>query len=299
LKRIIGRYIGSKPGNRVVCIGGIHGNEPAGVAALENVLAYLQSDKIEMEGELIAITGNMAALKAKKRYINFDLNRLWHEEQMDYVRHALFEELKYEEEKEQKELLRLFDFLAVKDGILFVDLHTTSAEGGAFTFTSFNPIAKDIATKLPVPILQKETSVLSGTTLHLFNDLDCCGLAFEGGQHDNPGSVANIESAIWLILEATGNLTKDQIPKYEEHVNRLINVGKNLPPKLEITYCHAIMPEDEFEMLSGFQNFQPVEQGEVLAKDKNGEILSPSSGLLLMPLYQQLGEEGFYIIKSV
>jgi len=299
LKRIIGRYIGSKPGNRVVCIGGIHGNEPAGVTALQNVLSYLSEHKIEMEGELIAITGNQAALNKKQRYLHFDLNRLWHEEQMNYVRHALFEELKYSEEKEQKELLRLFDFLAVKEGILFVDLHTTSAKGGAFTFTSFNPIAKDIATKLPVPILQKETSVLSGTTLHLFNDLDCCGLAFEGGQHDDPSSIANIESAIWLILEATGNVTKDQIPNYNEHYQRLVAVGKNLPPKLEITYCHAIIPEDKFEMLDGFKNFEPVVQGQVLAKDKNGEILSPSNGLLLMPLYQKLGEEGFYIIKSV
>jgi len=41
LNRIIGRYDGSEKGPMLVCIGAMHGNEPAGVRAIELVLKML------------------------------------------------------------------------------------------------------------------------------------------------------------------------------------------------------------------------------------------------------------------
>lgn len=50
-------------------------------------------------------------------------------------------------------------------------------------------------------------------------------------------------------------------------------------------------------MLPGYENFQLVKKGEVIAEDSNGPIVVKEDGLLLMPLYQNKGEDGFFIIK--
>ena len=42
-----------------------------------------------------------------------------------------------------------------------------------------------------------------------------------------------------------------------------------------------------------------VKKGELIAKDKNGDIFSPANGRILMPLYQKQGEDGFFIIKEI
>ena len=45
-------------------------------------------------------------------------------------------------------------------------------------------------------------------------------------------------------------------------------------------------------------NFQNIKKGEVLGSDKNGDVKSPFDGKILMPLYQEQGTEGFYIIQN-
>ena len=57
--------------------------------------------------------------------------------------------------------------------------------------------------------------------------------------------------------------------------------------------------DDQFEMLPGYKNFDAITKGQELAKDKNGPVLSPFGGRILMPLYQPKGEEGFYIVEPL
>ncbi|HEX6279927.1 MAG TPA: hypothetical protein VFZ49_07910, partial [Pyrinomonadaceae bacterium] len=49
----------------------------------------------------------------------------------------------------------------------------------------------------------------------------------------------------------------------------------------------------------GYENFDPVARDQVLACDRNGIIRSPRKGLILMPLYQSKGEDGFFIGREV
>jgi len=51
-------------------------------------------------------------------------------------------------------------------------------------------------------------------------------------------------------------------------------------------------------MYPDYKNFQKVSKGEVIAKDKNGEIVAPVDALILMPLYQKQGDDGFFLIKE-
>ena len=52
-------------------------------------------------------------------------------------------------------------------------------------------------------------------------------------------------------------------------------------------------------MEPGFANFQPIERGQVLARDSQGAIEAPMKGWLLLPLYQGQGEDGFFIGRDV
>jgi succinylglutamate desuccinylase len=52
-------------------------------------------------------------------------------------------------------------------------------------------------------------------------------------------------------------------------------------------------------MEPGFTNFQPVRRGQTLAHDRRGEIAAPETGLVLLPLYQALGDDGFFLGREV
>ena len=52
-------------------------------------------------------------------------------------------------------------------------------------------------------------------------------------------------------------------------------------------------------MEPGFTNFQSVRRGKVLARDRTGEIKASETGLILMPLYQTLGNDGFFLVREV
>ena len=62
---------------------------------------------------------------------------------------------------------------------------------------------------------------------------------------------------------------------------------------------HAIAPNDKFVMEPGFENFQPVRRGQVLAQDRHGRITVTETGMVLLPLYQKLGDDGFFLGRRV
>ena len=73
--------------------------------------------------------------------------------------------------------------------------------------------------------------------------------------------------------------------------------SKKTNGKYIVKYIHKIKLGDDFLMNPNMQNFEKIEKGEIIANAKNGPIKSPYNGYLLMPLYQEQGEEGFYIIQ--
>jgi succinylglutamate desuccinylase len=79
-ERIIGKLTGDPDGPVLVFIGGIHGNEPSGVIALQRVMTDLESRNVPVKGTILGIAGNLVALKESKRFISRDLNRVWNYE---------------------------------------------------------------------------------------------------------------------------------------------------------------------------------------------------------------------------
>ena len=298
--RIIGTYSSGIPGPLLFVIGGIHGNEPAGVSALRRVFDTLDEINPEIKGTLIGVRGNVKALVARKRFLDRDLNRLWSDAHVAEAE-AKSPEERAEEENELLELMKLVE--QHMDGShpreILVDLHTTSAPGGLFTIINTSAANRQLASALHAPIIFGLTHALACTTNVFAEARDMEMIAFESGQHDDPAAVDNHEAAIWLLMEKAGCLQGTTIPGFEEFHKRLIVASKDIPRYLEVVHRHEIVPEDAFKMHPGFSNFHKVYQDEPLARDARGEVLCPHSGLMLMPLYQPQGEEGFFVVRPM
>lgn len=52
-------------------------------------------------------------------------------------------------------------------------------------------------------------------------------------------------------------------------------------------------------MQEGYDNFQRIKAGELLAFNDKGPIVSPYDGHVFMPLYQEEGEDGFFIVRPM
>jgi succinylglutamate desuccinylase len=49
-------------------------------------------------------------------------------------------------------------------------------------------------------------------------------------------------------------------------------------------------------MNPGFPSFRQVEEGEVVALNRTGSVRAPMSGYIFLPRYQDLGEDGFFLL---
>jgi len=306
MARVLGHALGSRSGPTLLVVGGLHGNEPAGVRALERVFEALAGREDQLSGDLVALSGNRAALARNRRFLGRDLNRLWTGERVSAIRAAGSpaqppDGFAHQEDLEQKELLLALDqaMTAAKGDVFLLDLHTTSGPGGPFSTIADPSVSRSFARHLPVPLILGLGEMLQGTLAGYFTSLGVPSLVFEGGQHGTPGSVSCSEAAIWLSLALTGAVSESAFRQVGTSREMLRTATRGLPPVLEMQYRHPLGPGDGFRMLPGFQSFQPVEAGQILAEDRKGAVRCPMPGRLLMPLYQAQGEDGFFLIREV
>jgi hypothetical protein len=183
--------------------------------------------------------------------------------------------------------------------VVFLDLHTTSADGVPFAIVSDTLVNRALAMSLAAPVILGLEEQLDGTLLNYMNDRGLAAVGFEGGQNEAPSSVEHNEGALWAILVAAGCLREGTVARAASVRGVLQRRSAGIPGILEVRYRHAITPTDQFVMEPGFANFQPVKRGELLARDRNGEILASENGRILMPLYQNQGADGFFLVREI
>lgn len=299
--RILGRYDAGVPGPTLVVTGGLHGNEPAGARAARAVVRILNEHRPPFRGRVVAVAGNLDALARNRRFVDRDLNRVWTEQG---VRDLLAGDPANDdsEAREQRALLEILESErrdAVDHGLVVLDLHTTSGGGPPFSLMSDTLANRRVATALPVPVILGLEESIDGTLLEYATRHGDRALVVEGGQHTDPESMRNHEAVIWYALLAIGCIDRDACPDGRSQRVQLQRVSAGLPRFVEIRHRHAVAPEDGFRMEPGFQGMQRVEAGQILARDRNGEIRASESGRLLMPLYQKQGSDGFFLVRGV
>lgn len=299
--RIIGRLDRGGPGTRLVVLAGMHGNEPSGVAALEKVFEILRDRRALTEGGVMGIRANMPALERGVRYVEEDMNRIWFPRLIEQIRNSSPGELATAERREIREVLeRVEDFSGGDEGDrILVDLHSFSAEGHMFAITA--PLEEHIRllSGLHIPMVFGIEESLRGAALRYYQERGYRSMALEGGQHRNGLTVDNIVAALLLIMQEAGMVDAGRLPDFGDYRGHLRSQTAMLPEKSELVYQHMIQEGDHFRMRPGFRNFQPVKKGEWLASDREGRIVAHCDGYLLMPLYQNQGNDGFFIVRRV
>lgn len=304
-KRVKSAGADNNDGPIVVLFVGMHGNETAGVKAVEKVLARLNENGRDAGGRLYAVTGNLEALSRGVRFIDTDLNRLWELFNTDRdfsVTHIEGDHIpiEYFESLEIKTAIEeiLNNYNHDRSRFIFADLHTTSSESCAFILLNDSLANREIARKFPVPQILGIEENIQGTLLSYINNLGYRAIGFEAGAHTSEKSVERSEAFIELLLHYTGvmKLNRERF----ETCGEIISAHAGVPDTyFEIRYHHLIEDAEKFQMITGFSNFDPVDEGIPLAYDEGALIRAPESGRIFMPLYQKRGNDGFMIIEEV
>jgi succinylglutamate desuccinylase len=307
-RRVIGKYEGHDKGPLLILFGAMHGNEAAGVKAIDLILKMLEVEPItnpdfRYAGKVIGIIGNLEAYKKKQRFIDRDLNRSWKRENVEKA----FDAVKGNEFAELTEIRYIIqnvlkEIKTYKPSKIYVlDLHTTSSQGGIFTIVQEEDESMAIGQKLGAPVITNMTKDIKGTTMQYFTTenmgVPTVCFTFESGQHEDPLSVNRAIAAITNCMKIIGSIDGKHIEN--RHNKLLVEYSKDLPRLSRLIYKHEIKAKDAFVMKEGYKNFQRVKRGEVVGRDYKGVVKSPKKGLILMPLYQKQGDEGFFLVEEI
>jgi succinylglutamate desuccinylase len=250
------------------------------------------------------LAGNLGALERNRRFLDHDLNRGWSAERLAALRGRPAGDAPDpppdlpldREDREQLELCQAIEqaVAAARGPAYLIDLHATSAEGIPFALCGDQPHARRFAAAFPVTLVLGLIEALSGTLAGYFGSR-LTAVVVEGGQNAREETARNHEAVVWLALVAAGIVTESAVPTLAAYRETLTRTRGDLPAALSVHHRHAIAPGDAFRMEPGFANIQRVRPDQVLAHDRRGAIRAPGAGFLLMPLYQAMGDDGFFL----
>jgi predicted deacylase len=206
IERIRWVQSGDENGPVLVLFVGIHGNEPAGLKAIDRIAKIFDKQEISFSGTVYAIAGNIRALELGVRYLDTDLNRLWEmyytDEDFTALKNGRQQPAEFDESLEIKDTVhRIIEKHSGKtDEIIFADLHTTSSQSCAFILLNDTLANRDLARQFPVPQILGIEENIHGTLLSYINNLGYKALGFEAGAHLDNVSVERSEAFLWLLL---------------------------------------------------------------------------------------------------
>ena len=300
-QRLIGEEHGRQDGPCVIIVAGLHGNETAGVEAVQQVLAAITQEEIPLDGDLFALRGNVTALRQNRRFVDRDLNRIWTADQVKSIRRRGPDNL---DEVESRELFLLHTAIEqvlqqARGRTSLLDLHCSSSISTPFTLEGHHLLDGLSRQILEVPAVIDTAGFFGGTFMNFVRGQGHIAVIFEAGQNLAEETVQNHETAIWATLVGVGLVQESDLPAVVPARGGYHNGASNLPDRLELFYRHAILPTDNFRMLPGFRNFDTVREEQILGHDDKGPVCSPADGRIFLPLYQQTGEDGFFLVREV
>lgn len=294
IPRIIGEYDSGNKGPLLFITGGIHGNEPSGIVALKRVFDILKDEKPSLKGKIVGVSGNREALMKGVRYIDEDLNRTW------TIENIASEKVDTHEKKEMFQIIEVLGKFPEKKFTkrYFLDCHTTSAASEPYISVQEVNDNDQWAHKFPTYIIRGFSDIVLGCIDHYESRIGITGFVFEGGQHESDVSELNHEGMIWNAIHHACNLDFNDLKKYPEAA-KMLEEKRAERKTFEIAYRHGLNDNDDFKMEPNFSNFQKLEKGELLAHQNGKPIYSEWDAYIFMPLYQNQGNDGFFVVEEV
>lgn len=271
--------------NRVVIVGGNHGNEFTGIYLVKKF--HNHPDLVHRSSfETLSLLGNPQAITARVRYVEKDLNRC-------------FVQLSNEDKPANYEELRAREIQTIlKPKIpdiedVIIDLHTTTSNMGlCIILGNRHPILLELAAVLNainplVKVYLHEQPKGSGF-LRSLSDL---GFALEVGPV--PQSILNAE-----LFQQTEQLIYTSLDYFENY-----NLGKNLLRNNTLTVYRSIgvidYPRSEDGEIQGmihpqlqFRDYEPLHPGEPMFMTFSGEEIVYKGNDIVYPIF--INEAAYY-----
>ena len=257
----IGSYLFMNQIQRVVIVGGTHGNELTGIYLVKKF------DRArELIGrstfETIALLGNPKACEIGRRYVDIDLNRCFRQQDLQNPNLSSYEA------QRAKEIYRSFSSKNTQQQNLIIDLHsTTSNMGLTFILASHHPFNLQLAAYLTS--LYPHLKLLASTT----------------NNHESPllRSISELGGTLEVGAVAQGVLDASLFQQTEQVVGTILdwveafNQGTMVAAKNSLTIYHSIQAID----------YPRNEEGEIQAmihpelQGRDYEALNPGDPMFL------------------
>src|SRR3989344_445670 len=266
---LITKVISAKPGKTVAVFAGIHGNEKAGVMALEKVLKTFQLDA----GTAYFVIANPEAVKLNVRFIEKNLNRLFFTSNDGQTT----------EDERARELMKVLDEC---DALL--DLHGYNGEEDSpFIITDGEGL--EVASKLDFGyIITGINKAGDGATDCYMTEQGKPGLCLECGSNFHPEKYAALaEKSIYQFLKFYGLV--ESAPGFDSREQKLFKTG-------EI----AIRQSETFAFDREYQNFDELKSGAVFATDGENKYTAKENEYIIFPRpNQKIGQESFMLVSRI
>jgi succinylglutamate desuccinylase len=269
-------------GPRVVMFGGIHGDEVSGVHAIEKLFFdFFGGKRRLLRGSLTLARGNESALAVERRYIKYNLNRMFREEYGPEIDKTSYE---YARAQELKPLLENCDY--------FLDMH--SAPTAQEPFLVVEAAAADFYSKLGISRLMTGWSKFSGGTT--------------GGDAEN---YANSHGAKAATLESGCHFDKASIDVANEaalsflSILEMIEANQQPTPVAAERYdVYKVVTKDfeDFRYAGEVNNFQLFRKGQAFAFQDGRPMTVAEDTHLLIPMTPadtKIGEEVCYLGRKL
>ena len=303
--RELGRAGDAARGTTLVVIGGVHGNEPAGLIAGQRVLDRLAREHEEdLQGQVVLLAGNLAALNhadADIRYVDHDLNRLCTDDRFAESSSTTVE---------HQQMHELFELLGSihescklsNQRMIVLDLHTTSAPSKPVVAFEDSLPARKHAMRMPCPKYLGIEEEVQGLVIDaVTRRLGCVSYLIEGGQHEDPVSVDVHEAAIWIAMDTAGILPLSSLDADPIGYLRSMSKGRG-DTVFDVRHREPIRDAD-FAILDGIESGTRVHADKtVIAMQGGVEVHSPIHGSVFLPnmqTHKRIGDDGFFIVRQI
>lgn len=251
----------AEAGPRVLVMGGIHGNEPCGVRAVERLTREFQGGALSLrKGTLQLVIANEEALRANIRSVHRNLNRLFKDnsDEPDCYETQRAEQL--------KQLLSGADFV--------LDLHSTTSASPPFLMCEGEAIATARRMGLERVVVgwaALGSTALSGDTETWARQHGATAFTLECGQHNDPVAAEVAYQAARRFLSITGLI--GATPKREDPEPRVLQL-----------YGVKLKVDESFTFSRSYSGFDAVAAGEIIGRDSQGECRADRASRIIFPI---------------
>ncbi len=303
--RVICHHVAEAAGPTLIAVGGLHGNEPAGILASLAIDRCLRETTPLATGSFVALRGNLAALAFdheqpinNPRYVQRDLNRLFHHDDQGH---------RTPDHDERDALRDAIDAVAreSRGEIVLLDLHTTSSDSPPFIAVEDSIPARRFAERFALPLILGIEEDLRGLLMDDTTErLRCIALTVEGGCHNSPLAAHTLEAVLLIALEALGLISPDACTCRDErpiettrraagsHAHRVYDI-RHREPVRALPY----IPDTDAEPFDRVRAHKTR-----IARQAEADLFAAESGLLFMPNRQRdirVGDDAYFVVRRV